>query len=83
MTEPKSHVRPSGTVMSDCPRCVEAGELVVSVVGRYGSPACEICEGKGETGLATAVAWILAHGKTDPAPDTGRSEPDEDTKPER
>lgn len=81
---PRSWARPSGTVMSDCPRCVEAGELIVNVTGRYGSAACELCVGKGEIGLATAVAWILAHGKTDPPPDpAGLAEPDEDTKPER
>jgi hypothetical protein len=82
MADPKSWTRPSGTVCADCPRCAEAGELAIDVSGRHGNDACEVCGGKGEVGLATAVAWILAHGKTDPPPDTGRADPDEDTKPE-
>jgi len=55
--EPKRWTSPSGTVKSDCPKCVEAGIL---------DPKCELCDGTGACGLAHAVAWILAHGKTDP-----------------
>jgi hypothetical protein len=71
--------------MSDCPRCVEAGKLVVTVAGRFGDAACDVCEGKGEVGLATAVAWILAYGKTDPPPDADHhpADEEEDTKPDR
>lgn len=86
LTKRREWTRPSGTVMSDCPKCVEAGKLVVTPLGRFGDAACDVCEGKGEIGLATAVAWILAHGKTDPAPPGEEHHPadeEEDTKPER
>ena len=70
--------------MADCPRCVDAGELVVNMTGRYGSVTCKLCSGKGEVGLATCTAWVLQHGKTDPPPDpAGLAEPDDDTNPER
>ena len=72
--------------MSDCPRCVEAGELIVTVAGRYGNASCKECQGKGEVGLSMAIAWILAHGKTDPPPSGEEHHPadeEEDTKPER
>lgn len=78
---PRSWSRPSGTVMADCPRCVEANELEIDP--RKGNPECKVCEGDGEVGLAHAVAWILAHGKTDPAPPDPDTDPDAETKPER
>jgi hypothetical protein len=85
-TKPRTWVRPSGTYMGDCPRCVDAGELTVSVVGRYGNTECPLCKGKGEVGLAALTTYILQHAKTDPPADPAdlaESDPDADTKPER
>jgi hypothetical protein len=48
---------PSGTILSDCPKCQEAGEARAE---------CDLCLGAGRVGLSLAIEWLLRHGKTDP-----------------
>lgn len=54
---PKQWHTKSGTLKSECPKCHDAGAI---------DPACTVCEGTNEVGLATAVAYILEHSDTDP-----------------